>query len=108
MTHPLQKDDDYAMVYCTISNDDFDLTQYHAFQNGASTIYLGTYTLSNPSVGELRFIFRLQGLPGAYPTGNVSDVRDGTVIESSDIYIVGSETRAKVSQEGNIAHYSNS
>jgi hypothetical protein len=66
------------------------------FENGTSTIYLGTYTLSNPAVGELRFLFRLQGLEGAYPTGKVTDTRNGTVIESADIWKVGTETRAKV------------
>lgn len=85
------------MVSCSISNDEFNLTQYHMFQNGSSTITLGTYTLDNPQVGELRFLFRLQGLSGAYPTGNVSDTRDGTVIESKDIWMTeAGETRAKV------------
>ncbi|KAF2186131.1 polysaccharide lyase family 4 protein [Zopfia rhizophila CBS 207.26] len=89
--------DDNVVVSCSIANDEFDLTQYHVFQNGSSTIHLGTDTRSNPEVGELRFIFRIQGLEGAYPTGKVSDTRDGTVIESEDIYKVGSggETRAK-------------
>jgi rhamnogalacturonan endolyase len=84
------------VVSCSISNGELDLIQYHIFVDGSSTIYLGTYTLSNPVVGELRFIFRLQGLEGAYPTGNVSDTRDGTVIESTDIWKVGTNTRAKV------------
>lgn len=88
---------DRVVVSCLISNEEFNLTQYHVFQNGSSTIALGTYTLDNPQVGELRYLFRLQGLSGAYPTGNVSDTRDGTVIESKDIWKTeAGETRAKV------------
>ncbi|KAL4867525.1 hypothetical protein BDV12DRAFT_186584 [Aspergillus spectabilis] len=87
---------DSAVFSCPVSNDDFDLTQYYIFSDGTATIRLGTTTVSNPSVGELRFIFRLTGLYGAYPTGNVSDTRAGTVIESEDIWEVDGETRAKV------------
>lgn len=100
-------EDDSVVVSCLVSNDELDLTQYHVFQNGSSTIYLGTYTVANPAVGELRFIFRLEGLEGAYPTGNVSDTRNGAVIESEDIWEVGGETRAKVRPdeiEQNIFH----
>ncbi|BCS19875.1 uncharacterized protein APUU_20307A [Aspergillus puulaauensis] len=87
--------DDSVVVSCSVSKDELDLTQYYIFLDGAPTIYLGTSTVSNPEVGELRFIFRLQGLQGAYPTGNVSDTRVGTVIESEDIWETDGETRAK-------------
>lgn len=56
---------------------------------------MGTYTVSEPTVGELRYIFRLTGLTKAYPNGDASDINGGTAIEASDVYTVGSETRSK-------------
>lgn len=81
---------------CVADNSDFDLTHYMVFEDGANTIYMGTYTNSEPSVGELRFIFRLTGLEVAYPHGDVSDTAGGTAIEGSDVYTVDGETRSKV------------
>lgn len=68
------------------------------FENGANTIYMGTYTGSEPSVGELRFIFRLTNLPATYPTysyGDVSNTNGGSAIEGSDVYLVSGQTRSK-------------
>ena len=68
------------------------------FENGANTIYMGTYTVSEPTVGELRFIFRLTGLPSTYPTysyGDVSNTNGGSAIEGSDVYLVSGQTRSK-------------
>lgn len=81
---------------CTQDNDNFDLVQYHVFVDGDDQIYLGTYTNKNPSVGELRFLFQLDNLKQAYPFGNVSETRNGEIIESKDIWLVEGETRAKV------------
>ncbi|KAF8752281.1 Rhamnogalacturonan lyase B, N-terminal [Rhizoctonia solani] len=36
------------------------LTQYYIARSGQSALYIGTYTSAEPSVGELRFISRLQ------------------------------------------------
>lgn len=58
---------------------------------------MGTYTNSEPSIGELRFIYRLTGLTEAYKEGDVSDISGGTAIEASDVYLVNGETRSKVS-----------
>lgn len=58
---------------------------------------MGTYTVSEPTVGELRFIYRLTNLPVAYKEGSVSDISGGTAIEASDVYTVSGQTRSKVS-----------
>lgn len=68
------------------------------FANGENNIYMGTYTASEPTVGELRYIFRLTGLTETYPTysyGDVSDTAGGTAIEGSDVYTVSGQTRSK-------------
>ncbi|KAL3470856.1 galactose mutarotase-like domain-containing protein [Aspergillus californicus] len=86
---------DYAVVSATIDNDDFNLTQYYIFQDGVSAIYMGTNALSEPSVGELRYIARLVNLPNAYKEGDVSDISDGEGVEAEDVYLVDGETRSK-------------
>ncbi len=67
-------------------------------KEGDSTIYLGTYITSEPSVGELRFIARLKSsvLPNEYPYGAVSTTSgSSSAVEGSDVYIVSGETRSK-------------
>ncbi|RDW93720.1 uncharacterized protein DSM5745_01042 [Aspergillus mulundensis] len=86
---------DYAIVSATIDDDDFNLTHYYVFQDGRSAIYMGTNALSQPAVGELRYIARLVNLPEAYKEGEVSDVREGEIIEGSDVFLVDGETRSK-------------
>ncbi|CAJ2506683.1 Uu.00g078690.m01.CDS01 [Anthostomella pinea] len=85
----------YVIVQCVASSSDFDLTHYMVFADAANDIYMGTYTNSEPSIGELRFIFRLTGLEDAYPFGDVSNTEGGTAIEASDVFLVGDETRSK-------------
>lgn len=77
-------------------NDDFDLTQYYVFKNGVSAIALATDINSEPTIGELRYIFRLNNVPEAYKEGDVSDIDDGEAIEASDVYLANGETRSKV------------
>lgn len=89
---------DYVIVKCVADNDSFDLTHYLVFADGANNIYMGTYTVAEPAIGELRFIFRLAGLPATYPTysyGDVSNIDGGTAVEASDVYLVGTQTRSK-------------
>ncbi|KAL4929377.1 galactose mutarotase-like domain-containing protein [Aspergillus undulatus] len=86
---------DYAVVSATIDDEDFNLTHYYVFQDGLSAIYMGTNALSQPSVGELRYIARLVNLPEAYKEGDVSDIINGEVIEGEDVYLVDGETRSK-------------
>lgn len=83
------------IVKCVADNDDFDLTHYMVFADKSSSIYMGTYTVSEPAIGELRYIFRLTGLNEAYPNGNVSYTAGGTAIEASDVFTVDGETRSK-------------
>lgn len=100
---------------CVANNADFDLTHYMVFKDGDASIYMGTYTVSEPSIGEvsvslsvslsppnlsqyankgshlstqLRFIFRLTGLEDMYPAysyGNVADTAGGSAVEGSDV-----------------------
>ena len=87
----------YVTVKCVQNSDSFDLTHYLIFEDGSSLIYMGTYTVSEPSVGELRFIARLTALPEAYPFRDVSSTSGGTAIEGSDVFTVDGQTRSKVS-----------
>ncbi|KAI1085480.1 polysaccharide lyase family 4 protein [Whalleya microplaca] len=86
---------DYVIFQCVADNDSFDLTHYMVFADASDSIYMGTYTISEPSIGELRYIFRLTGLTEAYPYATVSNTADGTAVEASDVYLVGDETRSK-------------
>ncbi|ORY71410.1 family 4 polysaccharide lyase [Pseudomassariella vexata] len=85
----------YVIIKCVANNDAFDLTHYMVFEDASNAIYMGTYTASEPTVGELRYIYRLTGLTDAYPYGDVSDITGGTAIEGSDVYLVDGETRSK-------------
>ena len=74
------------------------LTQYIVIRSGDSTIYMATYTTAEPSVGELRFIARLQAskLPLEYPFGSVSTTAgSSSTVEGSDVFIVDGQTRSK-------------
>ncbi|KAF2032231.1 Rhamnogalacturonase B [Setomelanomma holmii] len=84
----------YIKITCTTST----LTQYMVVKSGDSTIYMATYTTAEPSVGELRFIARLNNalLPLAYPFGDASKTAGSTsTVEGSDVYIVDGQTRSK-------------
>lgn len=73
------------------------LTHYYVIKSGDSNVYMATYTTAEPSVGELRYIARLDAtlLPSEYPFGDVSTTADGEAIEGSDVYLVDGETRSK-------------
>jgi rhamnogalacturonan endolyase len=67
-------------------------------KNGESTIYMATYITAEPSIGELRFIVRLQSskLPNEYPYGSVSTTAgSGSTVEGSDVFVVNGQTRSK-------------
>jgi len=62
------------------------LTHYYISRNGENTIYMATYTTAEPSVGELRYIFRGNGSVLTSVPSN-SDNRSTTgAIESSDVF----------------------
>ncbi|SPO07477.1 probable Putative rhamnogalacturonase [Cephalotrichum gorgonifer] len=74
------------------------LTHYMAVREGESKIYMATYITAEPSVGELRFIARLNKnvLPLEHPFGEVSSTLDSsTAVEGSDVYLVNGQTRSK-------------
>ncbi|GAB1528250.1 hypothetical protein RhiTH_011442 [Rhizoctonia solani] len=79
--------------YITITITTNTLTQYYVAVSGQSALYIGTHITAEPSVGELRFIARLDGdkLTGS----TASDARGGTAIEGSDVFIVSGQTRSK-------------
>jgi rhamnogalacturonan endolyase len=83
----------YIKVSCVTST----LTHYMVVREGDSTIYLATYITAQPSVGELRFLARLQPskLPEEYPYGVVSNTQSGSAIEGSDVFLVNGQTRSK-------------
>ncbi|KAF9018121.1 hypothetical protein BDZ89DRAFT_1140199 [Hymenopellis radicata] len=80
----------YITITCTTST----LTQYYVAQYNTPAVHMATYTTAEPSVGELRFIARLNRatLTSGY---TVSDIKGGTAIEGSDVYTVSGQTRSK-------------
>ncbi|KAI0506931.1 polysaccharide lyase family 4 protein [Xylaria bambusicola] len=86
---------DTVIFACTQRSSSFDLTHYMVFRNGAANIWMGTSINQEPSIGELRYIFRLTGLSAAYPYGEVSNTAGGSAIEGSDVYNVNGQTRSK-------------
>ncbi|KAF1975581.1 Rhamnogalacturonase B [Bimuria novae-zelandiae CBS 107.79] len=84
----------YAKVTCKTST----LTHYIVVKSGDPTLYMATDTTSEPSVGELRFIARLQPskLPLEYPFGSVSTTSgSSSTVEGSDVFVVNGQTRSK-------------
>ncbi|KAF2476610.1 Rhamnogalacturonase B [Lindgomyces ingoldianus] len=84
----------YAKITCTTST----LTHYIVVRSGDSTIFMATSTSAEPSVGELRFIARLQTskLPLEYPFGSVSTTGgSSSTVEGSDVFVVNGQTRSK-------------
>ncbi|KAI0198277.1 polysaccharide lyase family 4 protein [Astrocystis sublimbata] len=95
VTYTTSPSGDTVTFACEVANDAFDLTHYMVFRNGAANIFMGTSTNAEPSIGELRYIFRLTGLEAAYPFGDVSATAGGEAVEGSDVFNVGGETRSK-------------
>ncbi|KAI0632793.1 polysaccharide lyase family 4 protein [Trametes polyzona] len=82
--------DNYIKITCTASG----IVQYYVAKYKDPSIHMATYTSSEPSVGELRFIARLKksALPNGY---TVSEIEGGTAIEGSDVFLVNGQTRSK-------------
>ncbi|KAI5268204.1 rhamnogalacturonate lyase A [Aureobasidium subglaciale] len=84
----------YAKVTCKTST----LTHYIIVRSGDSSIHMATYTTAEPTIGELRFIARLnsKALPLEYPFGAASTIAGSTsTVEGSDVFVVNGETRSK-------------
>ncbi|KAH9477959.1 putative rhamnogalacturonate lyase A [Psilocybe cubensis] len=80
----------YIKITCTTST----LTHYYVARYKDPAIHMATYITAEPSVGELRYIARLNraNLPNGY---TVSDIKGGTAIEGTDVYTVNGQTRSK-------------
>ncbi|PTY06930.1 hypothetical protein DB347_10035 [Opitutaceae bacterium EW11] len=82
--------DDAIKITCETAT----LTHYYLARRGFNNIYMATYTTAEPTVGELRYIARLNR--ANLPNGpRESDILGGTAIEGSDVFLVGTETRSK-------------
>ncbi|KAF9021055.1 Rhamnogalacturonase B, partial [Hymenopellis radicata] len=83
---------DNGIGVVTISTD--TITHYYIIRSGENTIYIGTHASTEPEVGELRFIARLN--KDALPNGvTASEVDGGAVVEGSDVFLVDGQTRSK-------------
>ncbi|KAJ5131089.1 Glycoside hydrolase-type carbohydrate-binding [Penicillium bovifimosum] len=84
---------DYIKVTCATSS----LTHYYVVHNGDPIIHMATYTTAEPSVGELRYIARLNStlLPNEEPFGVVSNIAGGSAVEGEDVFLVNGQTRSK-------------
>ncbi|KAF6798826.1 rhamnogalacturonase b [Colletotrichum sojae] len=81
-------------ITCTTST----LTHYLIVKEGEANVYMATYITAQPSIGELRFIARLNKdiLPSEYPFGAVSTTGgSSSTVEGSDVFVVGGQTRSK-------------
>lgn len=73
-----------STVLITVSTS--TLTHYYASRGGENIIYMATYVTAEPSVGELRYIFRGNGSVLTGVPAN-SNIRNNTgAIESQDVF----------------------
>ncbi|HEU6447071.1 MAG TPA: rhamnogalacturonan lyase B N-terminal domain-containing protein [Verrucomicrobiae bacterium] len=75
------------IIKCISSNSEFvNCTHYYIVKSGVDTIYMATYPTVEPSVGELRYIFR--GQYNVLPNGPAPSNNNGNTgaIESSDVF----------------------
>ncbi|EIM82884.1 polysaccharide lyase family 4 protein [Stereum hirsutum FP-91666 SS1] len=82
-------DDHYVVIACTTST----LVHYYVAKYKDPAIHMVTYTTAEPSVGELRYIFRLNSatLPNGYTQSAICD----DAIEGSDVFYCDGQTRSK-------------
>ncbi len=80
------------------------LTQYLIVRNGENRIYMATYTTAEPSVGELRWITRLNS--ALIPNGPAPSNNAGTTgaIESSDVFGHADGTSTSKYYGDNVTH----
>ncbi|MNI25252.1 hypothetical protein D3C73_788930 [compost metagenome] len=73
-----------STVLITVKTD--TLTHYYASRGGENMIYMATYITAEPSVGELRYIFRGNGSVLTSVPANSNNSGTTGAIESSDVY----------------------
>ena len=74
-------------IKCVSTASEFgNLTHYYIVSNGIDNIYMATYPTMEPTVGELRYIFR--GQFNALPSGPPDSNNNGNsgAIESTDVF----------------------
>ncbi|VDC05294.1 unnamed protein product [Peniophora sp. CBMAI 1063] len=83
-----------AVISASSSAIGGNIVQYYIVRSGINNLYMATFTDGEPSVGELRLIARLSRatVPNSI-TG--ADVKGGTAIEGSDVFLVNGQTRSK-------------
>ncbi|KAH7384987.1 Rhamnogalacturonase B, N-terminal-domain-containing protein [Cadophora sp. MPI-SDFR-AT-0126] len=83
----------YVKITCATST----LTHYYVVRDAESAIHMATYITAEPTVGELRFIARLN--EAVLPTDDVSQASDiggsSSTVEGEDVFVVGGQTRSK-------------
>ncbi|CAE6507389.1 unnamed protein product [Rhizoctonia solani] len=81
----------YIKITCTTST----LTQYYVAQYKNPAVHMATYITAEPSVGELRFIARLNAntIPNGYAAAKVAG--SSSTVEGSDVFVVSGQTRSK-------------
>jgi rhamnogalacturonan endolyase len=74
------------IIKCTSTALGGTITHYYIVQSGVDNIYMATYPTAEPSVGELRYIFR--GQFNVLPNGPADSNNNGNTgaIESTDIF----------------------
>ncbi|MGX1829890.1 rhamnogalacturonan lyase B N-terminal domain-containing protein [Paenibacillus taichungensis] len=73
-----------STVLITVSTS--TLTHYYASRGGESIIYMATYVTAEPSVGELRYIFRGNGSVLTGVPANSNNRNNTGAIESQDVF----------------------
>lgn len=80
-------------ITCTTST----LIHYYVVRDAESAIHMATHITAEPTVGELRFIARLN--EAVLPTDDVSQASDiggsSSTVEGEDVFVVGGQTRSK-------------
>ncbi|KAG6897552.1 hypothetical protein C0992_000335 [Termitomyces sp. T32_za158] len=80
------------------------IAHYYIVRSGINTLYIGTFASAEPTVGELRFIARLN--KATLPNGNPNaEINGGTAIEGSDVFLVNGVTRSKFYSSVSIQNY---
>src|SRR5580692_1155030 len=75
------------IIKCVSTASEFgNMTHYYIVQNGVDNIYMATYPTVEPSVGELRYIFR--GQYNVLPNGPPDSNNNGNTgaVESTDVF----------------------
>ncbi|GAK41575.1 rhamnogalacturonan lyase B N-terminal domain-containing protein [Paenibacillus urinalis] len=73
-----------STVLITVATD--TLTHYYSSRGGENTIYMATYVTAQPSVGELRYIFRGNGNVLTGVPANSNNRGTTGAIESQDVF----------------------